>query len=194
MNAPISPLLLAQQKLAQMRADGIEVERLSPTEKALADPKSRSKAIRATCFECLGGEECPNVRREVGRCTAFDCALWHMRPYRKTETEADGTPFGIVRREAALAATILKPLEGALLASAARNANSAAAAIRARCVQCQGNRKDVTHCQAWFGRRENRTYTGCPLHPVRPYQKGGPDENGESEDDGTQNDDPQSCQ
>lgn len=183
MNAPINPLALAQQKLAQMRADGIEVERLNPIEKALTDPKSRTKAIRAACYECLGGEECPNIRREIGRCTDFGCGLWHLRPYRKGETEPDGTPFGLKKREAAIAKFDPRSAVGIAMLAATRNPNSPAAAIRGRCVRCMGNRADVPGCSASFGEKRpgESKYLGCPLHPVRPYQTGEKEEDAETE-------------
>lgn len=174
MNAPINPLALAQQKLAQMRADGIEVKQLNPIEKALADPKSRPKAIRAACYECLGGDECPNIRREIGRCTDYSCGLWPLRPHRKNETEADGTPFGLAKRAAAMATFQPSDAVGIAVLGGERKPKSAVAAIRARCVRCQGNRADVGKCNAVFGvaRPNGSRYLGCPLHPVRPYQNG----------------------
>lgn len=170
----LTALDLARQKRAQMKADGIDVKILNPTEKALADPKSRSKAIRATCYECLGAEDCPNVRNEIGHCMAFDCALWHLRPYRENATNPDGTPFGTEKRATALKQAEIKNMANSLLLSAARRPKSATAAIRARCVQCQGNRMDVTNCPSVFGkpRGDSSHYFGCPLYPVRPYQTG----------------------
>lgn len=48
-----------------------------------ADTASRAKAIKAKCFECMGGarklvRECPS--NGEGRTTR--CPLWHVRPWR----------------------------------------------------------------------------------------------------------------
>lgn len=176
----------AREKLDQMRAEGIEVARLTPTEKALADPGSRHKAIRAACYECLGGSDCPNVRHEIAYCTGWDCALWHLRPHQQHCADPSlwphkhlkranyGEPFGLDKRQAALAKANTKDHAGRQLVSAAKQGGSLKTAIRARCVQCVGGRKaDITNCAARFhAPLPGKTYVGCPLYPVRPYQSG----------------------
>lgn len=185
MNAPNDALRLAREKLEQMRADGIEIQRLTPTEKALAEPPSYPRNIRAMCYECLGGEDCTNIRDQIAYCTAWACALWHRRPHqhlcadparwphKHLDREKYGEPFGVAKREAALGvAKKGKDLADRLLTSAAKNPGSNTAAIQARCLQCTGSvRADITLCKAEFGPvRVDGKYCGCPLHPVRPYQ------------------------
>lgn len=187
MNAPNEALKLAREKLTQMKADGIEVQRLTPTEKALADPASYPKAIRAACYECLGGEDCPNIRDQIAYCTAWDCALWHRRPHQHLCADPErwphkhldrakyGEPFGTAKRVAALAEPKKgKDLADRLLTSATKEPGSNTAAIQAKCLQCTGSvRADITKCKAEFGPvRVDGNYRGCPLYPVRPYQSG----------------------
>lgn len=207
MNAP-SPIERAQAKLAQMRADGIEVQRLTPTEKALADPASRPKAIRATCYECLGAEDCPNIRDEIAFCTAWGCALWHLRPHQQLCATPErwphkhlvranyGEPFGVAKRQAALAKAAARgAIEDRLHGSAARDPGSNKAAIRARCLQCTGGVKaDITHCKAEFGQGTEGKYCGCPLWQVRPYQPDQKEHGTDTETEPEESGDPESMQ
>lgn len=199
MNAPNDALRLANEKRAQMKADGIEIQRLTPTEKALTEP-SYPRNIRATCYECLGGEDCTNVRDQIAYCTAWACALWHRRPHqhlcadparwphKHLDRAEYGEPFGETKRQAALGKAAKKrDLADRLLISATREPGSNTAAIQARCLQCTGSvRADITQCKAEFGPvRVDGKYRGCPLHPVRPYQNGQnePDSENETETD-----------
>lgn len=196
MNAPNEALKLAREKLDQMKADGIEVQRLTPTEKALADPASRPKAIRAACHECLGGEDCTNIRDEIAFCTAWSCALWHRRSHQQLYADPErwphkhlvrahyGEPFGLAKRQAALDKAAGKDRAGRLLNSAARDPGSNVAAIRARCQQCTGSKKeDITQCPSGFGASPEGKHFGCPLHPTRPYQNGQDEPDSENETD-----------
>jgi hypothetical protein len=54
--------------------------RLDPIERARANPASRSLAIKAKCFDCVGCGADPGWRWQVGNCTAV-CPLTPFRPY-----------------------------------------------------------------------------------------------------------------
>ena len=60
----------------------IEVVRLNPIERSNANPTSLRLAINAMCFECLGN----GSAQEIRDCTAKDCPLYKVRPY-KTKGE-----------------------------------------------------------------------------------------------------------
>ena len=53
---------------------------MNPTERALAHPKSRAKAIAAKCYDCCG-----NQREEVRLCEMTDCPLYAFRPYKRKD-------------------------------------------------------------------------------------------------------------
>ena len=57
-------------------------ERLNPVEKALANHQSKSLAIRAFCYQCMGEGGDPGWQNEIRNCTAPKCALYNHRPYR----------------------------------------------------------------------------------------------------------------
>jgi hypothetical protein len=67
---------------------------MSPIDRARANPASRHLAIRAYCYDCMGGQPIGhpnkngNVRRLIGECTATRCALWDVRPWQHTDDEA----------------------------------------------------------------------------------------------------------
>jgi hypothetical protein len=82
----------AKQKLADYRAwvneqkeNGtyIAPPRLNPMESAHQDPASKTKAIKAACWDCVGGEHTPNWQNEVSLCFVKKCALHHVRPYQQ---------------------------------------------------------------------------------------------------------------
>lgn len=50
-----------------------------PLEKALADPRSYVKAVRAKCWDCLGRPGSRTRDREILACEADHCPLWHLR-------------------------------------------------------------------------------------------------------------------
>ena len=71
---------IALQEYREKVASGeIEVVRLNPIEKAKNNPKSLRLAIDAQCFDCMGRTGSTNDIRE---CTAKDCPLYPVRPYR----------------------------------------------------------------------------------------------------------------
>lgn len=71
----------AQQRMREMRDLGIVPERLNPLERARRNPASLRLAITAKCYECLGGEDAKNIRREIRECTSTRCPLYPVRPY-----------------------------------------------------------------------------------------------------------------
>ena len=71
---------IALQEYREKVASGeIEVVRLNPIEKAKNNPKSLRLAIDAQCFDCMGRTGSTSDIRE---CTAKDCPLYKVRPYR----------------------------------------------------------------------------------------------------------------
>lgn len=84
-----TPLQKAQARMAEMRADGWKPVVLTPTEKAKANPTSKSLAIRAHCWECVGGENADNARAQVRDCPVMKCALRPHRPWQSKESEAE---------------------------------------------------------------------------------------------------------
>lgn len=71
---------------------------LGPLERARCNPASRSAAIRAYCWDCMGGKENGrsgangNVRKLVRECSVNDCTIWPVRPWQKaTETDESGS-------------------------------------------------------------------------------------------------------
>lgn len=68
---------------------------VSPIERALANPASRPLAIRAYCYDCMGGQPkgCANsngnVRQFIGECRSTQCALWDVRPWQNATTDDD---------------------------------------------------------------------------------------------------------
>ena len=74
-----------ESKMERLRAAGVryreklaagEIERLTPTQKAKANPKSMRAAINAECYDCCGEE---NWINRTKFCTLFDCPFWTLR-------------------------------------------------------------------------------------------------------------------
>lgn len=70
---------------------------LSPMERARLNPESRALAVRAYCYDCMGGQPIGHantngdVRKMVRNCSAIKCALWDVRPWQKSaDNPADG--------------------------------------------------------------------------------------------------------
>jgi hypothetical protein len=83
-----TPLEKAQAAMAAKRAAGIEIERLNPAEKAAKSPASRSLAIAAKCFDCVGGENADGgFRRCIRECPSTKCALYQLRPYKRDDAQ-----------------------------------------------------------------------------------------------------------
>lgn len=62
-----------------------EIERTvpkTPLEKWEEDKTSLRKSISAQCWNCMGGDDGDNVRKEIKDCSSKVCTLWHVRPYK----------------------------------------------------------------------------------------------------------------
>lgn len=79
---------LAAARLASQtaRANGIPVERLTPTEKHVAEPRSLRKAVTAKCWDCVGAGQDPNPREQIRECPMTRCALHSVRPFQRKST------------------------------------------------------------------------------------------------------------
>lgn len=55
-----------------------EVKRLTPLEKAHANPGSLRAAINGMCYDCNGAEDHINRTRN---CEIVGCPLWNVRPF-----------------------------------------------------------------------------------------------------------------
>ena len=76
--------LIALQEYKEKVANG-EIERTPPktlTQKWEENKKSLRNSVNYMCWECLGGDEGDNVKKEIKDCSSKDCALWHVRPYK----------------------------------------------------------------------------------------------------------------
>lgn len=82
----LKPWEKAQQARKARLESGEEVHvvRLNPVEKARQNPKSKSLAIRAMCYSCVGGE---HAVQTIRHCTSRDCPLYPVRPYQVGSTE-----------------------------------------------------------------------------------------------------------
>ena len=63
---------------------------LDPIAKHFANPKSKTMAIRAKCFDCVGGDADLNPRGRIGNCPVVKCPLHTVRPYQHKAQGADG--------------------------------------------------------------------------------------------------------
>lgn len=79
----------AREKRDEMRAAGIEVERLDPIEKAKRNPQSKALAIKAKCWECVGCGIDPNPRAAIRDCQVIKCPLHNVRPFQAKDNEDD---------------------------------------------------------------------------------------------------------
>lgn len=77
----IEALAKARAAARAKREAGEETIRLSPIEAAQADPTSRAKAIKAKCYECMGGDESDNWKKDVKQCSSYGCPLRPLRPF-----------------------------------------------------------------------------------------------------------------
>lgn len=76
---PLTPLQKAHLARQKKIEDGtFQVIRMSPVERAKANPNSKALAIRAMCYSCVGGERAVD---SIRNCTTDFCALYPHRPY-----------------------------------------------------------------------------------------------------------------
>lgn len=74
----------AAKRAAEMRESG-EMEILNPLQKSAKNPDSRALALKAKCFECVGGtlDASPdNWRNEIRHCSSKTCPLMPWRSYK----------------------------------------------------------------------------------------------------------------
>jgi hypothetical protein len=84
----LTPLQRAHAAMAARRAAGEKIVQLTPAEKAAANPTSRSLAINAKCFDCVGGEHADGgYRRCIRECPSTRCALYQLRPYQRDDMQ-----------------------------------------------------------------------------------------------------------
>lgn len=133
---------------------------MNPIRKAETKP-TRVNAIRAYCYDCMGGTDQPKTERTivgyVRECTAVACPLWTHRPWRSREQKA-------ADRETA---STSRPIpDEAPVRTAFQYPWSKPRAIRARCWECQGGTAD----SGVKDRIRDCACADCPLYPVRPYR------------------------
>jgi len=77
-------LLIAQQKKAEMKANGEKVVHKDFYQKAKENPKSRSIAIYAKCWDCAGGgaDGKKETKITIQTCQSLNCPLHNFRPYK----------------------------------------------------------------------------------------------------------------
>lgn len=83
-NKPKSKGLIALQEYNEKIKNG-EIERTAPKtplEKWEENKTSLRKSVDAMCYQCFGGDDGDNVKKEIKDCSSKDCALWHVRPYK----------------------------------------------------------------------------------------------------------------
>lgn len=81
---PKSKGIIALQEYNEKVKNG-EIERTvpkNPLEKWEEHKTSLRKSCSAMCWQCFGGDEGDNVKKEIKDCSSKDCALWHVRPYK----------------------------------------------------------------------------------------------------------------
>ena len=81
---PKSKGLIALQEYNEKIKSG-EIERTAPKtplQKWEEDKGSLRKSLNYMCWQCFGGDEGDNVKKEIKECSSKDCALWAVRPYK----------------------------------------------------------------------------------------------------------------
>jgi len=85
-HVPLTAIQAAQKKLAEMREAGIKIERLSPVEKARANPSNKAACIMANCWECVGGNATEKPKLLVRDCdVGSKCLMYSVRPWQKVK-------------------------------------------------------------------------------------------------------------
>lgn len=74
----------AARKARLESGESVQVVRLNPIERARLKPQSKSLAIKAMCYHCVGGEQAVQTIRH---CTSTCCPLYTVRPYQVGEVE-----------------------------------------------------------------------------------------------------------
>ncbi len=86
----LSPLGRARRAIAERRAAGETIRHLTPAQKSIQKPKSRTLAITANCYMCQRWSADPGVRWRIGNCAIgplkedeSGCTLFGLRPYQR---------------------------------------------------------------------------------------------------------------
>jgi hypothetical protein len=83
--ARLEALAKGREKYKAGLADG-SIKRLTPLEKAQANPKSLRLAVNAMCCDCNGYE---NWHNRTKYCQIFTCPLWNVRKGSKLVTKEE---------------------------------------------------------------------------------------------------------
>jgi hypothetical protein len=70
-----------QERMKELRAQGVQFTHKNPVEQAQANPTSLKRAVKAFCWTCVGGDGDPGAKFRVRDCTAPKCALHPHRPW-----------------------------------------------------------------------------------------------------------------
>lgn len=138
---------------------------------------SLKDAVRARCWQCVGGDEDEGGSVRIRECASSDCSLWSVRPYKMKDEPLPAPREGEIS-------------EGDHYGRAMASPGVRAIAIRAYCYQCQGGQREtntmrmVTDCPAvtcatWFVRPKLKPIGQGP--DVNPLQKTDEHEQGETE-------------
>ena len=74
---------ISAERQAKMQAARAEAERLDPVERSRRNPKSKAMAIKAMCWQCMGGGGNPATPWLIGNCEVTGCALYPHRPWQR---------------------------------------------------------------------------------------------------------------
>lgn len=142
------------------QTDGYQNGEINPWVGARRRPESLSEAIKAECYNCVGGSHDAGGTDRIKHCPITRCEIWLLRPYQ---------PSGKQLAIGAAKASAAQPAAHAVLDPVSRsqaNPQSRRLAIRAYCWVCYGAGHNANTGRL-IGRCENYK---CGLWDVRPYQ------------------------
>lgn len=148
-----------------------KIERLSVVDRAAkTSPPSKAVAIKAMCWDCVGRGDGAGAKADIAKCSAFDCPIWPLRPWKHLADEG----WGSAQRAAAIDALD----DGHPTKKAAQEEESRRKAIDAKCYECMGGedctsvqlRTLIATCSAHFPQGSQGEYRGCPIWPHRRWK------------------------
>jgi hypothetical protein len=77
----------AREVARAKREAGEVIVHLDPLTKHRLNPGSLRLAINAKCYDCVGCDLDPGVRRRIRTCACTHCPLHSVRPYQRGEEE-----------------------------------------------------------------------------------------------------------